>query len=92
MLIKTHAPDAVMGRRFDQDFFAGVQQKIPQRRILAKFGQIALYHHGSAHLVPNDLMQAGARGVTARVRLPLYQVAQASTVLPYRPPLMPGGV
>ncbi len=59
---------------------------------LAIVREIALYHHGSAHLVPNDLMQAGARGVTARVRLPLYQVAQASTVLPYRPPLMPGGV
>lgn len=54
--------------------------------------EIALYHHGSAHLLPNDLAMPGARGVTARVRLPLYQTAQASTMLPYRPPLMPGGV
>ena len=54
--------------------------------------EIALYHHGAAYLTPNEQLTAGARGVTATVRLPLYQVAQASTVLPYRPPLMPGGV
>ena len=54
--------------------------------------EIALYHHGSAILVPNDLVKPGAHGVTARVRLPLYQVAQSATMLPYRPPLMPGSV
>jgi two-component system sensor histidine kinase TctE len=53
--------------------------------------EIALYHHGWATLVPNDLVKPGAKGITARVRLPLYVAAQAS-VLPYRPPLMPGSV
>ena len=54
--------------------------------------EIALYHHGWATLIPNNLVRPGAPGVTARVRLPLYLAAQPSTVLPYRPPLMPGGV
>ena len=58
--------------------------------------EIALYHHGSATLVPNTQLKAGvaagspARGVTARVRLPLYVQAQSSLVRPYQPPLMPG--
>ena len=53
--------------------------------------EIALYHHGWAALVPNDLVRPGAKGVTARVRLPLYVTTRPS-VMPYRPPLMPGGV
>jgi two-component system sensor histidine kinase TctE len=54
--------------------------------------EIALYHHGWANLAPNDHLKPGAKGVTARVRLPLYRAAHASSVRPYRPPLMPGGV
>lgn len=54
--------------------------------------EIALYHHGWAHLVPNNLLKQGAAGVTARVRLPFYLASQSSSVLPYRPPLMPGSV
>ena len=54
--------------------------------------EIALYHHGWAHLVPNNLLKQGATGVTARVRLPFYLASQSSSVLPYRPPLMPGSV
>ncbi|MGV0954784.1 MAG: sensor histidine kinase N-terminal domain-containing protein [Fluviibacter sp.] len=50
--------------------------------------EIASYHHGEAHLIPN----AGGKGVTARVRLPLYVVAPPAPELPYRPPLMPGSV
>ncbi len=56
---------------------------------LAIVREIALYHHGWANLVPNNLVKADAKGVMARVRLPLY-AAHASSVLPYRPPLMPG--
>jgi two-component system sensor histidine kinase TctE len=50
--------------------------------------EIALYHHGWASLVPNK----HGKGITARVRLPLYVASHASSVLPYQPPLMPGSV
>ncbi len=52
------APDAVERGRFDQDFGAGVEQKLFEFGVLAEFGQVGPAHNVKAVLIPGVFIEA----------------------------------